>query len=216
MKDLLVYTADADASAFIGAVLGRPLALGMREITFDIKRHPQKDSGIVRTGAELARMEKREYHKALLIWDFHGSGREQQGAPEESEAAVQEMLNNCTWSGSSAAIAMVPELEEWLWHNPASLERYCEITQQQLQAWMLEFCAHKGCTIDRAQSDLPKEMFEYIRKYKCGKTISPKDFDYIGRICSLQRLRGSASFLRMAEVLQGWFPCNADLTPEAV
>ena len=36
MKDLLFYVADADAQAFLNALLKKPLALGIRQITFDI------------------------------------------------------------------------------------------------------------------------------------------------------------------------------------
>jgi len=44
MKDLLLYVADADAQAFMNSLLHKPLALGIRQITFDIERHPQRDS----------------------------------------------------------------------------------------------------------------------------------------------------------------------------
>lgn len=51
MKDLLVYVADADALAFLRAILQRHQALGIRPITFDIERHPQRDAGMVHSGA---------------------------------------------------------------------------------------------------------------------------------------------------------------------
>jgi len=50
MKDLLVYVADADALAFVRAVLNRPQALEIRPIVFDIERHPQRDAGMVQSG----------------------------------------------------------------------------------------------------------------------------------------------------------------------
>jgi hypothetical protein len=81
MKDLLVYVADADALAFMKAVLERPPALGIRPIGFGIERHPMRDSGMVQSGAELTRMKKGKYHKALLMWDHHGSGRDHRQAP---------------------------------------------------------------------------------------------------------------------------------------
>lgn len=58
MKDLLIYVADADAEAFLRSVLVKHQALGIRAVTFDIMRHPQRDAGMVQTGAELARMQK--------------------------------------------------------------------------------------------------------------------------------------------------------------
>lgn len=63
MKDLLLYVADADAQAFMNSLLNRPLALGIREITFSIERHPQRDPGMVQSGSELTRMKKRKIPK---------------------------------------------------------------------------------------------------------------------------------------------------------
>jgi hypothetical protein len=40
MKDLLLYVADADAQAFMNSLLNKPLALGIRQISFDIERPP--------------------------------------------------------------------------------------------------------------------------------------------------------------------------------
>lgn len=40
MKDLLLYVADADAQAFLNSLLNKPMALDIRQITFDIERHP--------------------------------------------------------------------------------------------------------------------------------------------------------------------------------
>lgn len=37
MKDLFVFTADADAEGLIKKVLQRPTALGIRPITFDVE-----------------------------------------------------------------------------------------------------------------------------------------------------------------------------------
>lgn len=81
MKDLLLYVVDADAQAFLKALLCKPKALEIRPITFDIERHPQRDSGMVQSGAELTRMKKGEYHKALLTWNHHGSGRDHRDSP---------------------------------------------------------------------------------------------------------------------------------------
>ena len=45
MKDLLVYAADADAMAFMRAMLGKPQALGIPTISFDIERHLNWSNG---------------------------------------------------------------------------------------------------------------------------------------------------------------------------
>jgi hypothetical protein len=53
MKDLLVYTADADALALMRAILSRPEALQIPAITFDVDRHPGRDAGVFCTGSSL-------------------------------------------------------------------------------------------------------------------------------------------------------------------
>ena len=69
MKDLLLYAADADVMAFMRSVLDKPSALDIRSLSFDIERHPQRDAGMVQSGAELVRMKKGRYGNALLIHD---------------------------------------------------------------------------------------------------------------------------------------------------
>lgn len=114
MKDLLVYVADADALAFMEAILNRPQALGIRSVNFDIERHPLRDAGMVQSGAELARMKKGKYRRALLMWDHHGSGRDHRQTPAEVEKEIQDKLDSYTWSGNSAVTVLVPELEQWI------------------------------------------------------------------------------------------------------
>lgn len=76
MKDLFVLTADLDALAVMRAVPGRPQAIGIRPISFEIDRHPMRDSGVVSTGPELVRLRKTTFDRVLLLWDHHGSGWE--------------------------------------------------------------------------------------------------------------------------------------------
>ncbi len=83
MKDLLVYVADADALAFMRSILNKPQALGIRPVSFDIERHPLRDAGMLQSGAELVRMHKGKYQKALLMWDHHGSGQDHKQSPNQ-------------------------------------------------------------------------------------------------------------------------------------
>jgi hypothetical protein len=50
VKDLIVLVADADMEAAVRGLLSRPSALGIRPISFDVKRHVQRDAGC-RSGA---------------------------------------------------------------------------------------------------------------------------------------------------------------------
>lgn len=210
MKDLLVYVADADALAFMKAVLDRPQALGIRSASFDIERHPQRDAGMVQSGAELARMKKGKYHKALLMWDHHGSGRDHKQAPEAVEQEIQNKLDSFSWSGNSAVTILVPELEQWLWFCENTVASHCDVTVNQLTRWQNERAQKLGVSSDALKAEQPKELFEHVMREKLKRTISPRDFEEIGKRASITKLLECASFLAIAEILRGWFPVDPD------
>lgn len=206
MKDLLLYVADADAQAFINSLLNKPLALGIREITFDIERHPLRDSGMVQSGAELTRMKKGKYQKALLTWDHHGSGRDHKKTPEQVRDEIQNKLNSYTWRENSSVTIFVPELEQWLWYCENALLSYCGIPAEQLNAWLADCSAKLGKTIDILKTEQPKELFEYVMRDRLKRTISPRDFAEIGKLAGVNGLMACESFLSVVAVLRGWFP----------
>lgn len=210
MKDLLVYVADADALAFMRAVLERPQALGIHPVDFDIERHPMRDSGMVQSGAELVRMKKGKYQKALLMWDHHGSGRDHKQTPEMVEQEIQNRLDAFTWSGSSAVVVLVPELEQWLWFCENALAAHYGVSTDQLIQWQSEQADKLGITSDSLKAEQPKELFEHMMRNRLRRTISPRDFEEIGKRASIARLLECASFLAIAEILRGWFPVVPD------
>lgn len=206
IKDLLVYTADADALAFMRAVLGRPKALGIRPIEFDIERHPQRDAGMVQSGAELARMKKGGYHRALMMWDFAGCGREHRISAQALEAEVRGRLDNYSWSGRSAVTVLVPEVEVWLWHCAPTLAAYLGVSVDEIDGGLQVFAGKQGQDLETLKREQPKELFEHLMREKLRRTISPRDFEEIGRKASIKRLRNCPSFDRIAGIVQGWFP----------
>jgi hypothetical protein len=205
MKDLLVYTADADAMAFMRSMLNRPQALGIRPISFDIERHPQRDAGMVQSGAELARMKKGGYHRALLMWDHHGSGRDHKQTPEQVQADIQAKLDAYTWKDNSAVAVLMPELEEWLWFCENAVATHCQITVNQLAQWVDERAAKLGKVSRVLKQEQPKELFEHVMRDKLRQTISPRDFEEIGLQAGVNGLCGCTSFLAIIKVLRAWF-----------
>lgn len=206
MKDLLVYVADADALGFFRSILNRPQSLKIRPIEFDIERHPQRDSGMVQSGAELARMKKGRYQKALLIWDFHGCGREHKQTPEELISEIQNKLDSFTWKHNSSAHLLIPELEEWLWANEKAIQSHLGIDESRLESWIQEFASKKKKSITDLKTHSPKELFEYIARDCLKRTISPRDFEHIGNKISIPKLNQSPSFSSVHAKLKEWFP----------
>ena len=206
MKDLLLYVADADAQAFMNSLLNKPLALGIRQITFDIERHPQRDSGMVQSGSELTRMMKGKYQKALLTWDHHGSGREHKQSPEQVRDEIQKKLDSYTWRENSSVTIFVPELEQWLFYSENALISYFDISADQLNKWIADRCAKLGKAIDVLKAEQPKELFEYVMRDRLKRTISPRDFAEIGKLAGVNGLMACKSFRSVVDVLRVWFP----------
>ena len=208
MKDLLIYVADADALAFMSAILSKWRALEIRSITFDIERHPQRDPGMVQSGAELVRMKKGHYSKALLMWDHHGSGREHRNTPEQVRGDIQNKLDAFTWKDNSTVTVLVPELEQWLWHCENALATHCGVTVNQLMQWVNEHAGKLNKTYEALKAEEPKELFEHVMCKRLKRTISPRDFEKIGQRASIENLMECESFQSIADILREWFPAT--------
>lgn len=206
MKDLLVYVADADAQGFVRSLLNRPRALGIRAISFGIERHPQHDAGMVQSGPELARMHKRQFAKALLVWDHHGSGRDHKLKPIQASQEVQARLDLFTWKDNSATAVLVPELECWLWCCENAVLTHVGITQAEFEAWARERDRQLGGTLAELKVRDPKKLFEQLMRERLRRTISPRDFEDIGQKASIAALLKCDSFAAVLGILRTWFP----------
>jgi len=209
MKDLLVFAADADIGAFVGSVLERPVAVAINPVTFDIIRHPLRDSGMVQTGPELARMKKGFYRKVVLLWDHHGSGRERRGSPQQMASELCSRLDDASWAGNRAAVVLVPELEAWLWYAQPALAACWGISPSDLQDWVSNYAKTFGKPVAQVKREQPKELFEQIAGRRLRRTISPRDFAEIGRRASVPALMRCESFGSLIQTLRDWFPAAA-------
>ena len=206
MKDLLVFVADADIEAFMRAVLARPEALGIGTASFEIRRHQRHDSGMVSDGPELTRVGKGDFGKVLLILDHHGSGREHRQTAAQLAADIANRMDGVTWAGNHAVAVLEPELEQWVWHCEAAMVTHFKVSQDQLRAWIAAFAHRAKQTAAAAKRQQPKELFEDIVKGQLKRTISPRDFEHIGRRASVPGLLACPSFAVIAETLRAWFP----------
>ena len=206
MKDLLVFTADADALAFLRALLTRHKTLGVRKLDFDVERHPLRDSGMVQSGAELLRMKKGGYHKAALVFDHHGCGREHKLTVQQLEAELQRKLDSFSWSGNSTVTVLAPELERWLWFCEPAIARRFGINVGDLKKWVNERAGLLNRDADALRLQQPKELFEHIVRERCRSTISPRDFAEIGSFASVSSLKRCPTFSALLNTFRQWFP----------
>ena len=207
MKDLFVLTSDADAQALIGAVLKRHRALRTRAITATVERFVGRDSGMVKDGPEIVRflVRKDEYSRVILIWDHQGSGWEKL-KPEVAVSRIQQRLNGVTWADNSAAHVVVPELEEWLWHCPASLAGCVGLRMAEFNSLTEESATHLGGPRERCCREKPKELFEEILYRQKRRRPLPEDFAMLGSSAKVDQLCASPTFARLIEILRSWFP----------
>lgn len=199
MKDLFVFVADADAQAVIKTILERPDSLQIRPITFMVDRHTMRDSGMVTDGPELIRLrlKKDDYARVLLIWDHEGSGK-----PDVKRCAadVRARLEMASWRDRSEAVAIVPELEEWVWHNVPAIAKLLGISEDEVER--IKVTCSPGALI----TPKPKDLFEAV-VYRClRRKPLPADFEKIARSASLVKWQSSESFRRIVTVLREWFP----------
>lgn len=113
LRDLFVLVADQDMEQTVRGLLARPQSLGMAPVTFEVRRHPRRDSGC-RTGAvEFLRAFLGSFRHALIVFDLHGSGSHR--TREETQREIEEVLSRNGWRQRAKAIVIEPELEAWIW-----------------------------------------------------------------------------------------------------
>jgi hypothetical protein len=211
MKDLFLFSADADTQAFLGAVLARSSALGTKPINIELDRHPQRDAGMVQSGPELLRMRKGEARYAVMVLDFHGSGadtRSNRSNPVALQLELQDRLDRATWRSNSLVVVLEPELEHWLWYARVALAKHWELSRAQVDDLILEWSNNAGLKPDEAVAKHPKELFEYAMRNRLKRTISPRDFQCIGAVAGIRSLELSPAFARLVQQLRAWFPAD--------
>src|SRR5438067_138022 len=114
MKYLIVAVADGYQEKVMEALLPRvPASSGTREFSYDIIKNPGHDSGSYNESHELLRSSINQYHFALVIFDFEGTGAEHLKTKTQIENEVHDLLNINGWDKRNAVIVIQPELENW-------------------------------------------------------------------------------------------------------
>lgn len=201
-KDLIVVVADADAEKAIVALLQRRQSLGIRKISYDIRRHVQRDPGCRTAVDSFLRPEIKSYRQALVVFDWEGAGAEDQ-VPEEIEVQVENCLSRAGWAGRCAAVVIQPELEAWVWsdspHVPETLG--WKDRHPSMQEWVKTHTRYwpDGCV----KPTRPKEaMAACLREVR--KSASPAFFETLAEHVSVSRCSDRA-FAKFKSVLARWY-----------
>jgi len=138
-KDLLVIVADLDADDVMQSLLDRCQAFQIKNVNYEIFRHPEHDPGCRGKGVSFARMFCNQYEHLLLMFDHDGSGAENV-LPEELEMKLESDLHANVWEENRAAVIVIqPELEAWVWGDSKQVDQVCGWSSRipSLRQWLV-------------------------------------------------------------------------------
>ena len=201
-KDLIILVPDQDIYSGIQELLTRPQALQVRQIAFDMFKHPYRDPGCFNEAHEFLRPYIGKYEFALVVFDKDGSGQEILGATGIETALTQKLAQN-GWPNRAGVVVIDPELEIWVWSDSNQVDAALGWTGKTpaLRDWLVS----KGfSTTANAKPARPKEAYESaLREARTPK--SPAIFKRLAGNVSFARCV-DASFTRLKTLLQNWFP----------
>ena len=120
-KDLIILVADKNMEHALKGLLSRPPALRIREITFDLYVHTNRDCGCLNQGVDFLRSFVRLYSHALVIFDQEGCGHENDDS-STLENNLEKELSVSGWEERAKAVVIHPELEVWVWSDSPHVE----------------------------------------------------------------------------------------------
>ena len=107
----------------------------------------------------------------LVVWDQDGSGWERK-TPEWASPQIQQRLDTCTWAGRSAAVTVVPEIEEWIWCHPAAVAKHSGLTSSSLMERLTLVSKRHGIPSKQLMKSKPKELFEEVPVQESAQAAS--------------------------------------------
>ena len=205
-RDLYVLVADQDMLETMTSLLSRSESLGIRRISYAVDKHLQRDAGCRSDAARRLRPFLGDYRYALVVFDKHGCGRDDDSR-EEIQIEVETELSLNGWRDRSRAIVIEPELEAWVWsasnHVPRTLG--WDSNYDKLKRWLEDIdCWPPGAP----KPSEPKEAMRAALREKKRRVSSA----LFGRLAGSVTLRGceDPAFSELVDTLRSWFPAEPD------
>jgi hypothetical protein len=188
--------------AAVTGLLSRHKALRIREVGFEIYRHPGHDAGCRTQCHTFLRSFCNQFEYAIVILDREGSGRDQT-APQELESQLEDQLARNGWGGRASVIVLDPELEIWIWGSSLEIDQVMGWSGRvpSLRQWLVE----EGyiSTAD-AKPSRPKEAFRHALRF-VRKQPSSSLFLKLAQRASFKECTDRA-FVKLKNRLAAWFP----------
>lgn len=199
--DLIVLVADKNMDDGLRGLLTRPRALGIREIETQIFVHPRRDPACVRESDAFLRPFVSRYEHALVMFDLHGSGREELSAGALAEQ-VRGRVAASGWGDRAEVIVLDPELEIWVFASSTRVERCLgwEALGVSLRQWLETGGLWDH---DKPKPTRPREALERVL-FEVRRPRSSSLYGDLGRRVSVRACTDPA-FIKLRGTLTGWF-----------
>ncbi|MCS7283178.1 MAG: hypothetical protein RMK65_11105 [Anaerolineae bacterium] len=132
MKHLVILVADRNTEHTLRGLLQRTQDLGISEIQFDIRVHPQRDPGVYRRAHDFLRSHLRNYQYALVLLDKEGCGAGERET-EQVRLRVQTLLERNGWKGRCQVVVIDPELDVWVWSKDQAVASALDLSLSDLE-----------------------------------------------------------------------------------
>ena len=202
-KDLFVLAADLELKNALDGLLSRATDLGVRDVSYDIERHVNRDSGCRSDAAEYLRPYLGRYRHALVVFDHYGCGST--SPRDEIQLSVEAQLRLNGWGGRAKVIVIEPELEVWVWSDSPAV---CRVL-----GWDGSFAALRRWLGSRrlweAGEPKPSEPKKAMREAMQHGRVqrSARKFSELAGAVDFDRCR-DAAFNELKRTLVRWFPRN--------
>jgi len=202
-KDLVILVPDHNYQGAIPALLRRCRELGTCPMTFDILTHANRDPGCLLESAEFLREYLPTHHRAMVLFDRQGCGREEMD-PTGIEEFVTRDLSRCGWDERGTAVVLDPELEAWVWVDSPEIDRGLGWSgPPSLREWL---CAGGLWPRSAPKPRDPKEALERALA-RLHRPRSSAVYEALAESVHFGRCTDRA-FIHFREILQSWFPAS--------
>ena len=199
MKNLLILCADPSIKVTVETLLAkRKKSLNISDISYELKVHDDRDTGVLNEGLELTRKYRNQFHKFILIFDYDGCGSSE--SPEEIRERLLNQGRSLGFSEDNLELIIInPELEIWVWKNIIHLAKMVGWTESQLRDWL-----KSNYGIENKKPEKPQAVYRKLLWHR-QKPKSADNFRYLAEKISLRNCQ-EQGFKLFSETLRKWFP----------
>jgi hypothetical protein len=203
IADVVLLAADKTIDTGITKIFGRSQALGCRAFSFRSFVHVARDPGCYRRAQEFLAPVVSQYGKAIVVFDFEGSGAA--GDRSDIESEVEGRLAAGGWNDRAVCVVVDPEIENWIWSDSPHV---ADAIGCDSVAMARQWLSHRQLWPPEAiKPPRPKEALEAVLRER-RRPRSSALYGMVAERVSLARCTDPA-FLKLRDTLRAWFPAEA-------